>query len=43
MEARSQGNHRSSAVDITDADFPTSSNNRTVFFVDAGGAIDFLE
>jgi hypothetical protein len=42
-EARSQGNYRSSAVDITDADYPASSDDQTVFFVDAGGATDFLE
>jgi hypothetical protein len=42
-EARSQGNYRSSAVDITDADYPASSNDQTVFFVDAGGATDFIE
>jgi hypothetical protein len=40
-EARRQGNYRSSAVDITD--YPTASNDQTVFFVDAGGAPDFLE
>src|SRR5215211_71229 len=40
-EARRQGNYRSSAVDITD--YPTVSNDRTVYFVDAGGAADFLE
>ena len=40
-EARRQGNYRSSAVDITD--YPTASNDRTVYFVDAGGAADFLE
>jgi hypothetical protein len=42
-EARRQGNYRSSATDITDADYPASSNDRTVFFVDAGGATDSLE
>jgi hypothetical protein len=40
-EARRQGNYRSSAVDITD--YPTTSNDQTVYFVDAGGAADFLE
>jgi len=40
-EARRQGNYRSSAVDITD--YPTASNDRTVYFVDAGGAADFIE
>jgi hypothetical protein len=40
-EAGIQGNYRSSAVDITD--YPTASNDRTVYFVDAGGAADFLE
>ena len=40
-EAMRQGNYRSSAVDITD--YPTVSNDRTVYFVDAGGAADFLE
>jgi hypothetical protein len=40
-EAMRQGNYRSSAVDITD--YPTASNDRTVYFVDAGGAADFLE
>jgi hypothetical protein len=40
-EAARQGNYRSSAVDITD--YPTASNDRTVYFVDAGGASDFLE
>jgi hypothetical protein len=42
-EARRQGNYRSSATDITDADYPASSSDRTVFFVDAGGATNFLE
>ncbi len=42
-EAESQGNYRSSAVDITDAEYPTASDDRTVFFVDAGGDTDFLE
>jgi hypothetical protein len=40
-EARRQGNYRSSAADITD--FPTVSNDQTVYFVDAGGAANFLE
>jgi hypothetical protein len=40
-EARRQGNYRTSAADITD--YPASSNDRTVFLVDAGGATDFLE
>jgi hypothetical protein len=42
-EAKRQGNYRSSAMDMTDADYPASSNDRTVFFVDAGGATDFIE
>ncbi len=42
-EAKRQGSYRSSATDITDADYPASSNDRTVFFVDAGGATDSLE
>jgi hypothetical protein len=42
-EAKRQGNYRSAAMDITDADYPASSDDRTVFFVDAGGATDFLE
>jgi hypothetical protein len=42
-EARRQGNYRSSASDITDTDYPASSDDRTVFFVDAGGVTDFLE
>ncbi|MCA1688129.1 MAG: hypothetical protein LC714_05975, partial [Actinobacteria bacterium] len=42
-EAERQGNYRSSAVDITDSDYPASSNDQTVFFVDAGGAAGFLE
>ena len=40
-EARRQGNYRPSAADITD--YPTASNDRTVYFVDAGGAADFVE
>jgi hypothetical protein len=40
-EAERQGNYQSSAVDITD--YPTASSDQTVFFVDAGGATDFLE
>jgi hypothetical protein len=42
-EARRQGNYRSSAVDITGADYPAVSDDRTVFFIDAGGAEDFIE
>ena len=42
-EARRQGNYRSSAVDITSADYPETSSEGTVFFVDAGGARDFVE
>jgi hypothetical protein len=42
-EVERLGNYRSAAVDITDADYPTTSDVRTVFFVDAGGATDFLE
>ena len=42
-EARRQGNYRSSAVDITGADYPETSSEGTVFFVDAGGARDFVE
>ena len=42
-EARRQGNYRSSAVDITSADYPRTSSEGTVFFVDAGGARDFIE
>jgi type II secretory pathway pseudopilin PulG len=42
-EAERQGNYRSSAVDITDADYPASSSDRTVFFVDAGGDTESLE
>jgi hypothetical protein len=42
-EARRQGNYRSSAVDITGADYPETSSEGTVFFVDAGGAADFVE
>jgi hypothetical protein len=42
-EAKRQGNYRSSATDITDADYPASSSDQTVFFVDAGGAANFLE
>ena len=42
-EARRQGNYRSSAVDITSADYPRTSSEGTVYFVDAGGAEDFLE
>src|SRR5918997_912804 len=42
-EARRQGNYQPSATDITDADYPAASNDRTVFFVDAGGASDPLE
>jgi hypothetical protein len=42
-EAKRQGSYRSSATDITDADYPASSNDRTVFFVDAGGATDSIE
>jgi hypothetical protein len=42
-EAKRQGNYRSSAVDITNANYPTPSNDQTVFFVDAGGAADFIE
>lgn len=40
-EAKRQGNYRPSAADITD--YPMPSNDQTVFFVDAGGATDFLE
>jgi hypothetical protein len=40
-EAARQGNYRSSAMDISD--YPTASNDLTVYFVDAGGAADFLE
>ena len=40
-EARRQGNYRSSAVDITD--YPAASDDRTVYFVDAGGAADSIE
>ena len=32
-----------STVDITSADYPTVSNDQTVFFVDADRATDFLE
>jgi hypothetical protein len=39
-EAERQGNYRASAVDITSADYPTASDERTVFFIDAGGATD---
>jgi hypothetical protein len=42
-EAERQGNYRSSAADITSADYPTASNDQTVFFVDAGGATDSIE
>lgn len=42
-EARRQGNYHSSAVDITGADYPQTSGEGTVFFVDAGGATDFVE
>jgi hypothetical protein len=42
-EADRQGNYRSSTVDITSADYPTVSNDQTVFFVDADRATDFLE
>jgi hypothetical protein len=42
-EAERQGNYRSSAMDITSADYPMASSDRTVFFVDAGGATNFLE
>jgi hypothetical protein len=42
-EAERQGNYRASAVDITAAEYPTASDDRTVFFVDAGGATDFIE
>ena len=41
-EARRQGNYRPSATDITNADYPAVSNDRTVFFVDAGGDGDPL-
>jgi hypothetical protein len=40
-DAVRQGNYRPSAADITD--YPTASNDQTVFFVDAGGSTDFLE
>jgi hypothetical protein len=40
-EAERQGNYRSSAMDITGADYPTASDERTVFFIDAGGATDY--
>jgi hypothetical protein len=40
-EAERQGNYRSSAADISD--YPRASDDQTVFFVDAGGATDFLE
>jgi hypothetical protein len=42
-EAERQGNYRSSGADITSADYPTASNDQTVYFVDAGGAADPLE
>src|SRR5215216_6337363 len=42
-EAQKQGNYRSSAMDITDADYPADSSDRTVFFVDASGATDSVE
>jgi hypothetical protein len=42
-EAKRQGTYRSSAVDITDANYPTASDDQTVYFVDAGGATDFIE
>src|SRR3712207_5187055 len=42
-EAERQGNYRSSTVYITSADYPTVSNDQTVFFVDADRATDFLE
>lgn len=39
-EARRQGNYYSSRVDITNANFPTNSTGRTVFFVDANSTTD---
>lgn len=36
-EAKSQGNYQSSAVDISNTNYPTASTDQTVFFVDAGG------
>jgi hypothetical protein len=42
-EAKSQGNYYSSAVDISNSNYPTTSNDQTVFFVDAGGATNFLQ
>ena len=42
-EARRQRNYHSSAVDINDSNHPNTSNDQSVFFVDADGATDFLE
>lgn len=42
-EAKRQGNYLSSATDITNTNFPATSNEQTVFFVDAGGATSYLD
>ncbi len=42
-EAKRQGNYRASAVGISGSDYPTASDDRTVFFIDAGGATEFIE
>lgn len=42
-EAQRQGNYQSSPVDITNTNYPTTSNDRTVFFVEGGGSTTFLK
>jgi hypothetical protein len=42
-EAKRQGNYRSSAVDISNSNYPATSNDQTVFFVDANGSTSFLQ
>ena len=37
-EAKKQGTYQSSAVDITNSNYPKSSNDQTIFFVDASGS-----
>jgi hypothetical protein len=42
-EAKRQGNYKSSPVDISNSNYPGSSNEQTVFFVDDGGNTSNLQ
>ena len=42
-EAKKQGTYQSSAVDISNSNYPKSSNDQTIFFVDAGGSTTNLQ